>query len=75
MAEERGAHTISFPSISTGAYGYPLEEAAAIALKTVAHYLDRPEARVREVIFVLFDHRAYDAHARLLEGPSGGSVQ
>jgi len=75
MAEERDVQTISFPSISTGAYGYPMEEAASIALDTVARYLERPEARVREVIFVLFDRRAYDAHARLLDAASGDSVQ
>ncbi|MBM3745527.1 MAG: O-acetyl-ADP-ribose deacetylase [Acidobacteria bacterium] len=75
MAEERDARTISFPSISTGAYGYPLEAAAAIALDTVARHLERAEARVREVIFVLFDRRAYDAHAGLLEATSGDSLE
>ncbi len=75
MAEERRVKTISFPSISTGAYGYPLEEAAAIALGAVIGYLERPEAQVREVIIVLFDRRTYDVHARLLEGRPAGSVQ
>jgi O-acetyl-ADP-ribose deacetylase (regulator of RNase III) len=75
MAEERGVKTISFPSISTGAYGYPLEEAAAVALDAVIHYLERPESQVREVIFVLFDRRAYDAHANVLEGRAAGSVE
>lgn len=75
MAEERGVQTISFPSISTGAYGYPLEEAAAVALEAVISHLERPESQVREVIFVLFDRRGYDAHARFLEGRAASSVQ
>lgn len=75
MAEERGARVVSFPSISTGAYGYPLEEAAAIALDTVIGWLERAETQMREVIFVLFDRRAYEVHARLLEARPAGSVQ
>ncbi len=75
MAEERGAQTISFPSISTGAYGYPMAEAAAVALDAVVRHLEREQAQVREVIFVLFDRQAYDLHARLLEVRSPGPVQ
>jgi len=55
LAEEHHVRSISFPAISTGAYGYPAEEAAAIALETIASHLDRPESGVREVLFVLFD--------------------
>jgi len=75
MAEERGASVVSFPSISTGAYGYPMEEAAAIALDTVIRHLESADAKVREVIFVLFDRRAYDVHAGLLAARGGGSVK
>ncbi len=63
LAEERDVRSISFPAISTGVYGYPVEEAAGIALETVAHHLDRPETGVREVLFVLFDQGTYDRHA------------
>ena len=63
LAEEHGAATVSFPSISTGIYGYPMADAAAIALNEVACHLLRPDTKVREVIFVLYDQRAYDAHA------------
>jgi O-acetyl-ADP-ribose deacetylase (regulator of RNase III) len=66
MAEERGAATISFPSISTGAYGYPLEQAARVTLEAIIRRLKQPEGQVREVILVLFDRRAYDVYARLL---------
>jgi O-acetyl-ADP-ribose deacetylase (regulator of RNase III) len=64
LAGERGARTVSFPAISTGAYGYPTEEAADIALASVAQHFERTEAGVREVLFVLFDQGFYDLHAR-----------
>ena len=63
LAEEHGARKVSFPSISTGIYGYPMEEAAAIAFREVTAHLERPDSTVREVIFVLFDERAYKVHA------------
>ncbi len=63
MAEERELRSIAFPSISTGAYRYPMAKAASIALETVARHLERASAKVREAIFVLFDRAAYDAYA------------
>jgi O-acetyl-ADP-ribose deacetylase (regulator of RNase III) len=75
MAEERELRSISFPSISTGAYGYPIQEAAGIALDTVIDHLRREETQVHEVIFVLFDRSAYDAHARHLAARSGKPLQ
>lgn len=63
LAEERGLRSISFPAISTGAYGYPAAEAAKIAVHAVAGHLGRPETGVREVLFVLFDQGSYDTHA------------
>jgi len=62
LAEERDVHTISFPAISTGVYGYPVADAAAIALEIISGHLNREESRVREVLFVLFDKNAYDIH-------------
>jgi O-acetyl-ADP-ribose deacetylase len=64
LAEEHGARTVSFPAISTGVYGYPLREAAAIAVAEVARQLERAEGAVEEAIFVLFDRTAYDAFAQ-----------
>ena len=64
MAEERGVRTISFPSISTGAYGYPMDEAAQIALTTVGEELRGAESGVREVLLVLWDQGSYDVHSR-----------
>jgi O-acetyl-ADP-ribose deacetylase len=73
LAEERGVETISFPSISTGAYGYPLEEAAAIALREVKQHLERPDARVRHAIFVLYGRSAFEAYGAALHGRGGPS--
>jgi O-acetyl-ADP-ribose deacetylase (regulator of RNase III) len=67
LAEERRVETISFPAISTGVYGYPLEEATAIALQEVKAALEKPGSPVREVIFVLFGRSAFDVYAQLLE--------
>jgi O-acetyl-ADP-ribose deacetylase (regulator of RNase III) len=64
LAEERDAHTISFPAISTGVYGYPMKEAAGVAFDTIASFLNRNESKVREVIFVLFDKRTYDIYVK-----------
>jgi O-acetyl-ADP-ribose deacetylase (regulator of RNase III) len=66
LAEERRAGHVTFPSISTGAFGYPLEEAAPIALRTVLEHLQRPESAIAKVTFVLFDQRACDAYERAL---------
>lgn len=56
VADEVGARTLAFPAISAGAYGYPLDEAADVAMRTVR------EARtaVEEARFVLFDARSHD---------------
>jgi O-acetyl-ADP-ribose deacetylase (regulator of RNase III) len=67
MAEERGVGSISFPSISTGIYGYPMEEAAGIALEAVGRHLNHPDNKLREAVFVLFDKRAYEIHAAALK--------
>jgi O-acetyl-ADP-ribose deacetylase (regulator of RNase III) len=61
--------TISFPSISTGIYGYPLNEAAKIAVQTVANWLrDHPGAihTVKLVQFSAGDHQTYRQHAENL---------
>lgn len=66
LAEQHGAQKISFPSISTGIYGYPMQEAAAIAVGEIVRHLSRPDATVREVILVLYDTHACDIHAAQL---------
>ena len=67
VATENGVHSLAFPSISTGAYGYPMEEAASIALQTVVNYLANQEKEgVRLVRFVLYGRQAYDVYQRAL---------
>ncbi|HZT30096.1 MAG TPA: O-acetyl-ADP-ribose deacetylase [Bryobacteraceae bacterium] len=66
LAEERELAVIAFPSISTGAYGYPVEEAAGIAIEEVRRHLERPGIHLREAVFVLFDQAAYDAYLACL---------
>ena len=57
--------SIAFPSISTGIYGYPVEEASRIALKTVIDYLkNHPEIKL--VRFVLFDSNTFDVYKEAL---------
>jgi O-acetyl-ADP-ribose deacetylase (regulator of RNase III) len=58
--------SVSFPSISTGAFGYPVEPAAQIALRTIADLLHDPRS-VKLVRFVLFDERTYKAYATAAE--------
>lgn len=58
--------SVSFPSISTGAFGYPVEPAAQIALRTIADLLHSPKS-VKRVRFVLFDQRTYNAYADAAE--------
>ena len=71
LAEQHRVRSIAFPSLSTGAYGYPLTLAAPIALQTVIEHLRRP-TNLQTVIFALFGSRAYQAFVialdRLLPG-------
>lgn len=62
LADERKLHSIAFPAISTGIYGYPLEEAARVAVPTVIAGL-RSARNLRLVLMALFDKGAQDAFA------------
>ena len=70
VAVEHKLRSISFPSISTGAFGYPLKLAAPIALRTIVEFLSRGEHRLDEVRMVLYqreDDRAYPLFVAALE--------
>jgi len=68
LAVERGIRTIAFPSISTGAYGYPVELAAPIAVNTVAEFVDSASSSsIEEVRFVCFDEKTYEIYRRELD--------
>jgi O-acetyl-ADP-ribose deacetylase len=66
VASENHLKSIAFPSISTGAYGYPLNEAAPIALKTVRDYLKK-HSDIELVRFVLFDENTFKAYEEALK--------
>jgi O-acetyl-ADP-ribose deacetylase (regulator of RNase III) len=67
LARKRELASVAFPAISTGVYGYPLEEAAPIALGTVARLLAADAGTLREVRFVLFDAPAVAAFGAALD--------
>ena len=61
-----GAGSVSFPSISTGAYGFPIERAARIAWDTVSEFI-REHGRPAEVRFVVFSRADFEVYARLVD--------
>lgn len=66
LAEKHQVQSIVFPSLSTGAYSYPLTLAAPIALTTVIQHIQRPTT-LRQVTFALFGGHAYSVFERELE--------
>ena len=67
LAAEKGLRSVAFPSIGTGAYGYPVGKAAAIALSTVAMFLAKEEGAPPRVRFVLFDEETLRAYRESLK--------
>ncbi|MDN3513417.1 MAG: O-acetyl-ADP-ribose deacetylase [Candidatus Brocadia sp.] len=66
LASQYKLKSVAFPSISTGAYGYPMSEAAITALKTVIDYL-KTHTDIGLVRFVLFDLKAYRTYEKILQ--------
>ena len=83
VAAQHGLRSISIPSISTGAFVYPIRLAAPIALKTIIHFLEQEPHSLDEVRMVLYtreDGKAYTVFARaleqiLLERVAGGAAE
>jgi len=70
LAVSKGLKTIAFPSISTGAYGYPIDEASKVALKTVKEFLEK-EDKLDGILLVLFtqsDLETYEKTAKRVFG-------
>jgi len=67
LAVENKLQNISFPSISTGAYGYPVDEAAGVALKSVISFLKTETTSLKEVVFVLYSQSVLEAYEAVLE--------
>jgi O-acetyl-ADP-ribose deacetylase (regulator of RNase III) len=61
LASSKGLKTIAFPSISTGAYGYPIEKACKVALRTVKEFLEK-ENKLEEVVFVLYTKHDFEVY-------------
>ena len=67
LAADHNLESVSFPSISTGVYGYPVDKAALVAISTVKDFLVKGGTSINKVVFVLFDSRTYSAYAQQLE--------
>jgi len=72
LAEEQGLKTLAFPAISAGAYGYPLEEAARIALETIAGHLGKgsPLQEVRVVVYGADRVKLWEEILRRIDAPA-----
>ncbi|MDR0870891.1 MAG: O-acetyl-ADP-ribose deacetylase, partial [Planctomycetaceae bacterium] len=74
LAAEKKCDSIAFPSISTGAYGYPIDMAATIAVKTIADFLnEKPESGIKTVRICLFsgnDFKVYETALGKIKNPS-----
>ena len=66
VASQNNIRSIAFPSISTGIYGYPIEKASQVVLKTCFHYLEEHQD-FEQVSFVLFSQRDYDVYVKNLK--------
>ena len=67
LANDNKLTSISFPSISTGAYGYPVDEAAKIAARAVVSFLKEQATSLKTIVFVLFDSRTYESYRSALQ--------
>jgi O-acetyl-ADP-ribose deacetylase (regulator of RNase III) len=67
LAVENGCKTVAFPNVSTGVYGYPKQEAAEIAMKTVSDFLSK-HSEIEKVIFCCFDDENYQIMNELIVG-------
>ncbi|HQG31448.1 MAG TPA: macro domain-containing protein [Deltaproteobacteria bacterium] len=74
IADENGVRSISFPALSTGIFGYPVKEAARVAIMAIRDYL-MGDTNIELVRMVLYDTASYDAHVRALEElEAGGEI-
>ena len=78
LADARKLKSIAFPSISTGAYGYPVQEASHIALQTTKDYMAKADSKIALIEFVTFlpgDYRIYlRAYQEIFQQPPTSST-
>jgi len=67
LATENNLNSIAFPSISTGAYGYPVNQASKVAIDAVITFLSQSTTSLREVVLVLFDAQTLGAYTSALK--------
>jgi O-acetyl-ADP-ribose deacetylase len=65
VAVQNGVHSVAFPAISTGIYGFPLERATRIAVREVRAFLEQ-NAALEKVLFVCFDRHTFDCYQMVL---------
>jgi len=70
-AEEVRVKSIAIPSLGTGAYGFPIEQAAPIAVDTVGRHVNSGKTTLERVVFVLFSEGDFDAYRRLFPKRGG----
>ena len=70
LAEQHGVKTIAFPSISTGAYGFPMERAAKIAVTEIKKTLER-KSSIEKVLLVCFGRSAFEVHQKAVRDMVG----
>jgi O-acetyl-ADP-ribose deacetylase (regulator of RNase III) len=66
LARQNNLQSISFPAISTGVYGYPMDQAAYLALKTCIEFV-REDTGIKLIRHILYNHRVYDIFSRELK--------
>ena len=71
LAADSNLTSISFPSISTGAYGYPVNQAAKVAIESIISFLRQKATSIREVMLVLFDSQTFEAYSSALNKAFG----
>jgi len=70
LAEEYSIKSIAFPAISTGIYGYPVDQATRAAVSEVAGFLDQHQS-IEQVVFVCFNHPVHQAYLMAVQGLNG----
>jgi len=72
VAGTEACASVAFPAISAGVYGYPLAEAAEVAVQTVGAFMRGEPGPVKQVIFVLFDRQTYQAFEEAVSRTAAG---
>ena len=71
LAADNNLASVSFPSISTGAYGYPVDRASRVAIRAVDAFLHQRATSLREVVLVVFDSQTFTAYSLALREITG----